>query len=212
MRGRPRRKWRPLPPPIQILLDAADDLRVLRALEAFAAPRRGAIVVRPTPGCAGLRTLHHNLLDAAGLPVTCQLGQSARSSYERTVTRLRRARVGEIFVLRAHTVGRGRWVHLGRVAAEIGARLMLIVHATYTCPDNLEFLRWSGLRVATPRELRLTTDVRALALGIPPLESWPLNPTLPVFWLPAVPVRSSAGSSVLSVHARASMKPGPIHY
>lgn len=94
--------------PVQILLDCADDLHVLRALEAFIAARRAAILVRPVPGFRGRRGLGPAVLEAAGLPTTFQKGQQAGSIREQTVSRLqhlpRGRRVREVYVLRAHTV------------------------------------------------------------------------------------------------------------
>jgi hypothetical protein len=189
MRGRQRRRWRPAPPPVQILLDRADDLRVLRALEAYVAARRGAILVRPTPGCYGRRSLCPAILEGAGLTANFQRGWRARSIHEQTVSRLRRLprgqRVHEVYVLRAHTVG--GWDYLAQLAQEIGAALILVVHELEPCPTETRLLRLAGVRVAAPRVLHLTTDRRALEVGLPPVESWLLDPSIPTLWLPAVP-------------------------
>jgi hypothetical protein len=189
MPGRQRRRRRPAPPPVQILLDRADDLRVLRALEAYVAARRGAILVRPTPGCYGRLSLCPAILEAAGLPGTFQRGSRARSTHEQTVSRLRRLprgqRIREIYVLRAHTIG--GWDYLAQLAEEIGAGLLLVVHEPEPCPTETRLLRLAGVRVAAPRVLHLTTDRRALDVGLPPVESWLMDPSIPTLWLLAVP-------------------------
>jgi len=189
MRDRQQRRWRPGPPPVQILLDRADDLGVLRALEAYVAGRRGAILVRPTPGCHGRRSLCPAILEGAGLLASFQRGWRSRSIHEQTVSRLRRLpkeqRVHEVYVLRAHTVG--GWVYFAELAREIGAALILVVHQPQPSPIEMRVLRWAGVLVATPRVLHLTTDRRALEVGIPPAESWILNSPDPTLWLPAIP-------------------------
>ena len=193
MRGHQRRRWRPAPPPVQILLDRADDLRVLRALEAYVAARRGAILVRPTPGCYGRRSFCPAILEGAGLPASFQRGWQARSIHEQTVSRLRRLpwgqRVREVYKLRAHTVG--GWDYLAQLAQEIGAGLILVVHQPQPSPIEMRVLRWAGVRLAVPRVLHLTTDRNALEVGIPPVESWTLDSPDPALWLPAVAVRKA---------------------
>ena len=189
MRSRQRRSRRPAPPPVQILLDRADDLRVLRSLEAYVAARRGAILVRPAPGCYGRRNLCPAILEGAGLPTSFRRGGRGGSIQEQTVSRLRRLprghRVREIYVLRAHAVG--GWFYLAELAEEIGAGLILVVHAPEPCPTEIRLLHSAGVRVAAPRVLHLTTDRRALEVGLPPVESWLMDPTLPVLWLASVP-------------------------
>ena len=88
-------------------------------------------------------------------------------------------------MLRAHTVG--GWVYLAELAEEIGAGLIVVVHEPEPCPTEIRLLRLAGVRVAAPRVLHLTTDRRALAVGLPPVESWLLDPSIPSLWLPAVP-------------------------
>lgn len=192
-----RRRRRSLPPPvpIELLLDVHDDLHVLRAVEAFAWRRRGAIVVRPTPGCQGSRTLCQDILDASRLPTSLRQGRPWGSAREQTVARLRRARVRELWVLRAQTFGGGGWIHLGLAAAAAGARLALVIHAPWPCPHKVAGLRVAGLPVAAPQVIRLTRDTLSLALGIAPIDAAVLDAPAPVRWLPEVPrgwQRSSA--------------------
>ena len=88
-------------------------------------------------------------------------------------------------MLRAHTVG--GWDYLAQLAEEIGAGLLLVVHEPEPCPMKTRLLRLAGVRVAAPRLLQLTTDRRALEVGIPPVESWLLDPSIRTLWLPEVP-------------------------
>ena len=88
-------------------------------------------------------------------------------------------------MLRAHTVG--GWDYLAQLAEEICAGLSLVVHAPEPCPMETRLLRLAGVRVAAHRVLHLTTDRRALEVGLPPVESWLLDPSIPTLWLPAVP-------------------------
>jgi hypothetical protein len=191
MRDRRRRSRRPAPPPVQILLDRADDLHVLRALEAFVAARRGAILVRPTPGCYGQRYLCPAILEGAGLAPTFRTGSRVGTIHEQTVGRLQRLpqhrRVWELYILRAHTVGCG-WRYLAELAGEIGARLTLVVHAPQPHPGDMALLRWAGIRVTVPRVLYLTNDRGALEVGLTPMEGLLMGPSTPAFWLPSVPV------------------------
>lgn len=99
---------------------------------------------------------------------------------------LRRKRVRELWVLRAHaTAG---WSFLGELAEAANARLYLVIHAPHPRRDEMDVLRFHGFPVATPREIRLSRDRVALALGITPDEGWGLTPAYEVFWLPAPPV------------------------
>jgi hypothetical protein len=149
-------------------------------------------MVRPIPGYHGRRGLCPAVLEAAGLPTTFRKGRQAGSIREQTVSRLqhlpRGRRVREVYVLRAHTVQGSGWSYLAELAAEIGARLSLVVHAPQPCLEQMSVLRWGRVRVAVPRVLHLTTDRRALEVGIPPVESWTLDPSIPCLWLPEVSV------------------------
>ena len=91
-------------------------------------------------------------------------------------------------MLRAHTLDGCGWSYLAAVAAQIRARLILVVHEPQPRPFMVDCLRLDGVRVLAPRALRLTTDIRALAVGLPPRESWLLPASVPVLWLPSVPV------------------------
>ena len=99
---------------------------------------------------------------------------------------LRRKRVRELWVLRAHAIG--GWTSLGYIAAHAGARLYLVIHAPDPSRHQVEDLRFLGYPVASPREIRLSKDRVALALGIMPEEGWTLGPSQRVLWLPALPV------------------------
>ena len=67
------------------------------------------------------------------------------------MARLRRARrVREVFVLRGHTHGCG-WSYLAAVAAQIRARLTLVVHEPQPRPYMVDCLRLDGVRVLAPR-------------------------------------------------------------
>lgn len=189
MRRRTSRRRPPASPPVEFLLDPHDDLRVLRAIEAFAAQRRAAVVVRPTPGFSGCQSLCRDVLYAAQLPAVFERSRRAGPARRQTAIRLHRARVRELWVLRAHTIGGSGWAHLGEVAAAARVRLLLIVHAQQPCPHQRIGMRVAGLRLTVPREIRLTTDALAIRLGIVPMDGGDVDPATPIMWLPAVPVR-----------------------
>ncbi len=104
-----------------------------------------------------------------------------------SLSRLRSAGPREIFVFRAHLIDGWPWVELGLMAEHLGAALTLVVHASAPSFLGLECLKRWRLRTAVPREIRLTTDERALAVGIPPRESYALNPAARVLRLLAAP-------------------------
>lgn len=179
-----RRSGAPLA--IQLLLDVHDDVRVLRAVEAFVAKRHGAVLVRPTPGCQGSRALCRDVLYSAGLPDRPPRRSCAWIPEARVAPLLRRKRVRELWVLRAHAIG--GWSSLGYIAVHAGARLYLVIHAPQPSWDAVDCLRCVGYAVAAPREIRLSMDRVALALGITPEEGWSLEPSQRFLWLPALPV------------------------
>ena len=138
---------------IQLLLDV-DDVRVLRAFEAFVARRRGAVLVRPTPGCGGSRNLCRDILPAAGLPDQPLRRAWAFTPEARAAPLLRRKRVRELWVLRAHaTAG---WSCLVELADAAYVRLYLVIHEPQPRPEEMDVLRFHGFPVAAPREIRLS--------------------------------------------------------
>lgn len=171
---------------IQLLLDVHDDVRVLRAVEAFVAKRREAVLVRPTPGCHGSRTLCRDVLYSAGLPDRPPRRSCAWIPEARVAPLLRRKRVRELWVLRAHAIE--SWSSLGYIAAHAQARLYLVIHAPDPGRHQVEGLRFLGYPVAAPREIRLSMDRVALALCIMPAEGWSLGAAQRVLWLPALPI------------------------
>ena len=135
--------------------------------------RRGAVIVRPTPGVHGHKQLWRDVQDAARARGRLGVDAHADPSELPTAALLRRARVRELWVLRAHTIHWTGWCHLGNVAAAARVRLVLIIHAAQ--PEPMPAWAARPLWWTVPRVIRLSNDALSLALGITPAEGWELD-------------------------------------
>ena len=141
-----------------MVVDPDDDLDVQRAIESLGNRREGRIVVTPTPGNHGGGVLYQDILCAAGYPGRPEWLRLNKRISTTAVKVLRRRRITDLVVLRAHRLNSGSLFHLGQLVHWTPLRVWLIVHGCRPRGDLLWSMRARGVpvRVSKPGAPPLT--------------------------------------------------------
>lgn len=152
----------PEQPPVRVLLDPGDDVRVSVGLLDRHDPGGGVVVVHPTPGMTNRAAVAHDVLAALGRSVrrlTAEHLAGSESAWRAVAAWLLTDRIEDLIVLRADRLSAGGWERLVRVCRRTGTRLLLVCHLDAVPP--------ALAAVLGSIEHQIVTDLRQVLPGRP---------------------------------------------
>ena len=114
-------------------MDPTDDVRVTAGLLASHNPRRGRVVVHPTPAPPRNHVFAHDLLAALGRPISrvdAEHLASAKPAWAAVAAWMLAEQIEDLVVLRADRLPARTWVRLLELRRQTGSRLLFVCHRT----------------------------------------------------------------------------------